>query len=41
MTGILHNLNIETAVTEEEANEGLAAALDMEAEEDRGERGRG
>ena len=35
-----HNLNIETAVTEEEAAEGLAAALEMEVEEDRGGRER-
>ena len=30
-----HNLNIETAVTEEEAAEGLAVAIEMEVEEDR------
>ena len=35
----LTNLSIETAGTEEEAAEGLAAALEMEAEEDRGSEG--
>ena len=32
MVGILNNLNIETAGTEEEAAEGLAEALRMEVE---------
>ena len=36
----LVNLNIETATTEEEAAEGLAAALDMEVEEERDSEGR-
>ena len=31
---LLNNLNIETAITEEEAAEGLEAALWMEVEED-------
>ena len=35
----MHNLNIETAATEEEATEGLAAALGIEVEEDRGSKG--
>ena len=35
----LTNLNIETAATKEEAVEGLAAALNMEVEEDRGSDG--
>ena len=35
MAGLLHNLNKETAGTQEEAAEGLAAALEMEVEEDR------
>ena len=35
----LHNLNIETAATEEEEAEGLAAALGIEVEEDRGSEG--
>ena len=35
----MHNLNIETAATGEEAEEGLAAALGMEVEEDRGSEG--
>ena len=35
----LVNLNIETAVTEEEAEEGLEAALDMEVEEGRDSEG--
>ena len=39
VTGLLHNLNIETAGTEEEAAEGLTAALEMEVEEDRGSEG--
>ena len=34
MAGLLHNLNIETAGTEEEAAEGLAEALGMEVEEE-------
>ena len=38
MAGLL-NLNIEMAVTEEEAAEGLAATIDMEVEEDRGSEG--
>ena len=33
------NLSIETAGTDEEAAEGLAAALEMEVEEDRGSEG--
>ena len=33
------NLSIETAGTEEEAAEGLAAALAMEVKEDRGSKG--
>ena len=36
ITARLNNLNIETATTEEEAAEGLAAALALEVEEDRG-----
>ena len=39
VAGILHNLNIETAGTEEEAAEGLAAALEMEFDEERGSKG--
>ena len=39
MAGLLHNLNIETAGTEEEAAEGLAEALRMEVEEDEGREG--
>ena len=35
MAVLLHNLNIETAGTEEEAAEGLAAAFGIEVEEDR------
>ena len=35
----LDNLNIETAVTEEEATEGLAVALEMQVEEDEGSDG--
>ena len=35
----LNNLRIDTTGTEEEAAEGLAAALVMEVEEDRGEEG--
>ena len=35
MAGLINNLTIETAGTEEEAAEGLAAALEMEMEEDR------
>ena len=34
-----HNLNIDMAVTEEEAAEGLADALEMEVKEDRGSEG--
>ena len=34
MAGLLNNLDIETAVTEEEAAEGLAEALRMEVEEE-------
>ena len=37
----LNNLRIETAGTEEEAAERLAASLAMEVEGDRGERGQG
>ena len=36
----LNNLTIETAGTEEEAAEGLAASPEMEVEEDRGARAR-
>ena len=36
----LHNLNIEKAATEEEAAEGLAAALGIEVEEDRESKGK-
>ena len=35
VAGLISNLTIETAGTEEEAAEGLAAALGMEVEEDR------
>ena len=35
----LNNLRIETAGTEDEAAEGLAASLEMEVEEDRGSKG--
>ena len=38
MAGI-NNLSIETAGTEEEAAEGLAAALELEVENDRGSEG--
>ena len=34
VAGLINNLRIETAGTEEEAEEGLAAALDMEVEVD-------
>ena len=37
----LHNLNKETARTEEETAVGLLDALEMEVEEDRGGQGRG
>ena len=36
----LNNLRIETAVTEEETEEGLEAALGMEVEGDRGSEGK-
>ena len=39
MADRLNNLTIETAGTEEEAAEGLAAFLEMEIEEDRGSKG--
>ena len=39
VAGLLNNLNIETAVTEEEAAEGLEASLGIEVEEDRGSEG--
>ena len=39
MAGLIGNLTIETAGTEEEAEEGLAAALDMEVEGDRDSEG--
>ena len=39
MAGILHNLNIETAGTEDEAAVVLAEALRMEVEEDEGSEG--
>ena len=39
MAGLLNNLSIETAGTEEEAAEGLKAALAMEVEGDRGSEG--
>ena len=39
MAGLLHNLNIETVGTEEEAAEGLAAALEMGVEEEKGSKG--
>ena len=39
VAGLLNNLKIETAVTEEEAEEGLAEALKMEVEEDEGSEG--
>ena len=35
MAGLLTNVNIERAVTKEEAADGLEAALGMEVEEDR------
>ena len=35
MAGLLTNLTIDTAGTEEEAAEGIAVALEMEMEEDR------
>ena len=35
VTDCLNNLTIETAGTEEESEEGLAAALEMEVDEDR------
>ena len=35
VAGLLNNLNIETAVTEEEAADGLEATLGMEVEENR------
>ena len=44
MSGLIDNLKIETAGTEEEAEEGLASALEMEVEVDRdldGEEGGG
>ena len=41
MAGLLNNLTTETAGTEEEAAEGLGAALEIEMEENRGGRGRG
>ena len=40
MAACLNNLTIETAGTEEEAAEGLAAVLEMEVEEDRGSKGK-
>ena len=39
MARLLHNLNIETAGTEEEAAEGLSEALRMEVKEDAGIKG--
>ena len=39
MAGLLNNLTTETAGTEEEAVEGLGAALEIETEEDRGGEG--
>ena len=39
VAGLLMNLNIETAVTKEEASEGLEVALGMEVEEDRDSEG--
>ena len=39
MAARLNNLTIETAGTEEEAAEGISAALEMEVEEDRGSKG--
>ena len=39
MDGLLNNLNIYTAITEEEEAEGLEDALGMEVEEDRGSKG--
>ena len=39
MAGLLHNLNIETAGTEEEAAEVLAKALRMESVEEAGSEG--
>ena len=39
MAARLNKLSIETAGTQEEAAEGLAAALEMEVEEDRGSEG--
>ena len=39
VAGILNNLNTETAETEEEAVDGLEAALEMEVEEYRGSKG--
>ena len=39
VTGLLNNLTIETAGTEEEVAQGLATALEMEVYEDRGSEG--
>ena len=39
MAACLHNLRIETAGSEEEAEEGMAEALEMEVERDRGSKG--
>ena len=41
MDKILHNINIETAGTEEEAAKGIEAALEMEVEKDLGSEGGG
>ena len=39
MAGLLNNIRIETVGIDEEATEGLADALEMEVEEDRGGEG--
>ena len=39
VAGLIDNLTIETAITEEEAEEGLADALEMEVEVDRDSEG--
>ena len=39
MVACLNNLTIETAGTKKETEEGLAVALEMEVEEDRGSEG--
>ena len=39
MAGLLNNLSIETVGMEDEAAEGLKAALAMKVEEDRGSKG--